>query len=150
MKIADVEVLLGMDQPAKEHARKGTEAAPAVRYNPRGVLASTVLGYLLWKEGKHQEADEFFRQSLQLDRENLVEGDQGFDVPYDLAAIHAVQGNKPEAYQWLQRAIDAGWLYYDLGIQDPMLENLREDEKFKQMMAALKARVNELKKRVEL
>ena len=101
---------MGIDQSAKEHARKGTETAPAVRYNPRGVLASTILGYLLWKEGKHQEAEEFFQQSLRLDGENLVEGDEGFDVPYDLAAIHAVQGNKPEAYQWLQRAGNADCL----------------------------------------
>ena len=150
MKIADVEVLLGLDQPAKEHARKGIETAPAVRYNPRGILASTILGYLLGKEGKEQEADGFFQQSLQLDEEDLVEGDEGFDVPYDLAIIHAVQGNKPEAYQWLQRAVDAGWLYYDLGVRDPMLQNLRADEQFQQMMAALKARVNELKKRAEL
>ena len=139
-----------MDQPAKEHAGKGIETTPAVRYIPRGVLASTVVGYLLWKEGKHQEADESFGQSQRLDGENLVEGDEGFNVPYGLAAIHAVQGNKPEAYKWLHWAVDAGWLYYDLGNRDPMLENLRGDEQFQQMMAALKARVDELKKRTEL
>ena len=32
--------------------------------------------------------------------------------PFDRAIIDAIQGNKPDAYKWPQKAIDAGWRDY--------------------------------------
>ncbi len=66
--------------------------------------------------------------------------------------IHGVQGNSEEAYRWLQEAIDAGWRnYYDphMGPRDPLLENLRADQRFQRMMAQVRAEVDEMRGRVE-
>jgi hypothetical protein len=48
-----------------------------------------------------------------------------------------------------QKSIDAGWRTFRLGMKHPLLENLHEDEKFKQMMARVKAMVDEMRQRIE-
>ncbi len=42
-----------------------------------------------------------------------------------------------------------GWRNFRLGLRDPLLENLHEDEKFQKMMAEVKEMVYEMRKRVE-
>ena len=70
-------------------------------------------------------------------------------MSYTLAEINAIQGNKADARDWLQKAIDAGWRDYRYAEIDPSLENLRGDERFKKMMADVKDQVDEMRKRVE-
>ncbi|UCC40410.1 MAG: tetratricopeptide repeat protein, partial [Candidatus Aminicenantes bacterium] len=107
------------------------------------------LGYIYWKNGQLDEARKLLNENLILCQKQLEQGDENPDVPYNIAAINAIQGNKEEAYKWLNKAIDAGWRDFRLGIREPFLENLREDEQFKQMMAQVKAIVDEMRKRVE-
>jgi len=147
--IGDAELFLRNFAEAKQHYEKAI-AKISSRWNVyTGRCNTTGLGYIFWKMGQHDEARKMFSQSLKLDREELDQGSEWYILPYDLAAINAVQGNKTEAYKWLQKAIDAGWRTYRLGLIDPLLENLRNDEQFKQMMSQLKAKVDEMRKRVE-
>jgi TolB-like protein/Flp pilus assembly protein TadD/predicted Ser/Thr protein kinase len=110
---------------------------------------TTGLGYVYWKTGRENEARRMFARSLKHDEKELEQGNEDSGVPYDIAEIHAIQGNRAEAYKWLQKAIDAGWRTYRWAMTDPLLENLRGDDKFKQMIADVKAMVDEMRKRVE-
>jgi len=112
-------------------------------------LSPIGLGHILWKSGQPDDALELLQQSLNLRRAELQRGNEASYILRELAAIYAIQGNKTEAYTWLQRAIDAGWRDYRLALIDPWLENLREDEQFQEMMAQVKAMVDEMHKRVE-
>ncbi|MCH8021570.1 tetratricopeptide repeat protein, partial [candidate division KSB1 bacterium] len=112
-------------------------------------LSPIGLGHILWKSGQPDDALELLQQSLILRRAELQRGNEASYILRELAAIYAIQGNKTEAYTWLQRAIDAGWRDYRLALLDPWLENLREDEQFQEMMAQVKAMVDEMHKRVE-
>lgn len=47
-------------------------------------------------------------------------------------------------YAWLQKAFDAGWRDYQFASRDPMLENLRRDEKFKQIIDQMKSQLGSL------
>jgi hypothetical protein len=107
------------------------------------------MGYIYWKTGRKDEARKMFARGLTNDEEELARGSESCGLPLDLAEINAIQGNKPEAYKWLQKAIDAGWREYRWAATDPLLENLRNDDKFKQMMADVKAKVDEMRKRVK-
>ena len=107
------------------------------------------LGYIYWKMGQQDEARKLFDQSLDFDQEKLVQGNELWLIPFDMAAVHAIQDNKEEAYKWLQKAIDAGWRFYKIGLKDPRLENLQNDDRFQEMMAEVKAMVDEMRKRVE-
>jgi tetratricopeptide (TPR) repeat protein len=116
-------------------------------YSSRGNLIG--LGYIYWKKEQLDEARKLLNQALDLCQKQLEQGSERPLVPYDIAAINAIRGNKEEAYKWLKKAIDAGWREFRLGQRNPFLENLREDEQFKQMMSRVKAMVDEMRKRVE-
>jgi len=110
---------------------------------------SVALGYVYLKTGRQAEARKVFAQNLERDEKELAQGNEYSYIPFDLAEIYAIQGNKAEAYKWLQKSIDAGGRDYRWVAVDPLLENLRGDEKFKQMIADVKAKVDEMRKRVE-
>jgi tetratricopeptide (TPR) repeat protein len=110
---------------------------------------ATGLGYVYWKTGRPDKARKMFARSIEGDQKALAQGDERPWIVYDIAAINAIQGKKTEAYDWLQKAIDAGWRSYRYAEIDPVLENLRDDGRFKQMMADVKAKVDEMRKRVE-
>jgi hypothetical protein len=101
------------------------------------------------KTGRQDEARKMFARSVEFDQKQLAQGGEDSGVMYDLAQINAILGNKTEAYDWLGKAIDAGWRSYGFAELDPTLENLRGDDRFKQMMADVKAKVDEMRKRVE-
>ena len=103
---------------------------------------------MLWDEDR-AEAQRRLIQGAGLDRKRLDDGDESYMPHYDLAAFHAIQGDKVEAYRSLQRAIDAGWRTCRLAMRDRLLQNLHHEEQFKQMMAVAKAKAVEGKQRVK-
>jgi protein kinase/serine/threonine-protein kinase len=66
-----------------------------------------------------------------------------------MAAIYAVQGNKEEALEWLEKAVDAGWRDHKCALRYPIFENIRDDERFKRIMDDVKVKVAEMRRRVE-
>jgi Flp pilus assembly protein TadD len=121
----------------------------AMAINPTRIDLLTRLGYALWKIDQQDEARNMFSQSLELAHEDLEEGNEFFVIPYHIAAIHAIQGNKEKALKWLEKAVKAGFRNVRLCQGDPILESLHQDYRFKEMMAQLKEMVDEMRKRVE-
>ncbi len=141
------ELLLGDYSQAKQiHGR-----LIAIQSTGRGWVPPTnyltTAGYVFWKTGRQNDAREMFSQSLEIDKKDLQEGNESHVIRYDLAALNAIQGNKAEAYNWLQKAIDAGFRNYRFGLIDPLLENLRQEERFKQMMGRISTDVEDMRKR---
>jgi non-specific serine/threonine protein kinase len=63
------------------------------------------------------------------------------DAPFShhLAEILALLGEKNEALDWLQNAIDRGFINYPmLAEKDPLLANIRGEERFKKLMERVK------------
>ncbi len=106
------------------------------------------LGHVYLKTGKEDEAQKFFDRRLKFLQGQLEQGNEHRWVPYEMAQINALQNNKTEAYHWLQKAIEAGWRDYRWSLVDPNLENLHDDEQFKQMMAQVKAMADEERRKV--
>jgi protein kinase/serine/threonine-protein kinase len=117
--------------------------------NPTRIDLLTRLGYALWKTDQQDEALKLFSQSLEIAREDLDEGNELFWIPYYIAAIHAIQGNKEEALKWMEKAVRAGFRKVRISLRDPILENLHQDEQFKQMMAQLKEMLDEMRNQIE-
>ncbi len=107
------------------------------------------MGHILLKEGKQNEARKLLNQARTLQQKQIEEGDASFDPRHYLAAISAIEGNTKEATAWLQKAIDAGWRDYYIAQRDPWLDNLRNDEQYKQIMAQLRAKLDAMRKKVE-
>jgi serine/threonine protein kinase/tetratricopeptide (TPR) repeat protein len=107
------------------------------------------LGYLYWKAGRKDEAKKLFQGNLDRLQKQLEQGNESSGIRFSMAAIYAIQGNKDEALKWLQKAVDAGYRYYRYVSRYPLLENIRDDERFKQIINATKAKVAEMRRRVE-
>jgi Tfp pilus assembly protein PilF len=142
--IGDAELFSGNLLQAKQYYEKALEINPK-----RGDLLTNI-GYILWKTGQEEEAQKMFSQALKLNQNQLEQGNEYWALPYNIACINAIQGNRGEAYKWLQKAIDAGWRFFRIGLRDPMLEDLHEDNQFKQMMEEVEAKVYDMRKQIEV
>ena len=68
---------------------------------------------------------------------------------YNMALISALQNNKAEAYQYIQGAIDAGWIKVWQADLEPILAQLNEEQQFSQMMGGIRARLANMRARSE-
>jgi len=121
----------------------------AMAIDPTRIDLLTRMGYVLWKTSQRDEAQKMFSQILKLAQEAIEQGDEFFGIPYYIAAIHAIQGNKEEALEWMKKAVKAGFRKIRYCQRDPILENLHQDDKFKQIIVQLKEMVDEMRRRVE-
>lgn len=109
------------------------------------------LGYAKWMNGKKDEG----RKIMESHRDSLVRAIQRADTInfgsgkyYDVALTHAVLGQKKEALAYLREARDRekDGAFYRLEylLTDPMLDNLREEPEFKEMLEAKKKEQEEI------
>jgi tetratricopeptide (TPR) repeat protein len=134
LKLADVEYFLGEREGALLHAKQAL-AEPEERYSPRGFLASTILGAVLWPADRKHAQQELDR-SEQIDHDRLQNGDQGYMAHIDRAAVEAIRGDLRAACRSLRTAIGGGWRYGSLAARDRLFENLRTDPEFGSMVTA--------------
>jgi tetratricopeptide (TPR) repeat protein len=57
---------------------------------------------------------------------------------YTLGAILARAGAKKEAFEWLENGVNRGFINYPFMLKDPLLDNIRGDERFKKLMQRVK------------
>jgi len=107
------------------------------------------LGYVYWKAGRKDEATELFQKTIDRLQKRLEQGDESNDIGFSMAAICAVQGDKKEAFRWLEKIVVAGWRQYNYASRYPLFENIRNDDRFKRIMDDVKAKVADMRRRVE-
>jgi eukaryotic-like serine/threonine-protein kinase len=107
------------------------------------------LGYIYWRAGRKDEARKLFQRNLDRLQKQLEQGDESSGIRLSMAAIYAIQRNKDEALKWLQKAVEAGYRRYRYISRYPLFENIRDDERFKKIIADTKAKVAEMRRRVE-
>ena len=100
-----------------------------------------------WATG--DRALRLFRETERHYTERIARGDTSFRARVGIAAVHALRGNREEAYRWLQQAIDAGFYPYAELERHPCFETLRGEERFRRMMEGVRARVEEVRRRVD-
>jgi hypothetical protein len=59
-------------------------------------------------------------------------------VAYSLGAAYAQLGEPREAIAWLRRAVDSGFPCYPWFERDPLLEPVRNDPAFRELLASMK------------
>jgi serine/threonine protein kinase/tetratricopeptide (TPR) repeat protein len=111
--------------------------------------ANYELGYVSRTMGDSASAMKWYERGLAFDMKKYEAGDMTQDVRIGIAQYYALTGGKSTACDWLQKAIDKGWRDYRTASINPMLKNLHSDERFKAMMATIKARLDEQRKRIE-
>jgi len=100
---------------------------------PDNVL--TKLGLML-KFGLQDEKDKAF-QEMTPDFRKTCRGDYSYS--HHLAGAFALLGEKQEALNWLENAVSCGLINFPfLNEQDPFLENIRGEPRFKRLMERVK------------
>jgi non-specific serine/threonine protein kinase len=105
----------------------------SAKKEPGSVL--TKLGLIL-KYGLQGEKDEAF-QEMTPEFQKTCRRD--YSYAHHLAGIFASLDEKQEALNWLESAINCGLINYPLlNEQDPLLENIRNEPRFKNLMESVK------------
>jgi tetratricopeptide (TPR) repeat protein len=102
---------------------------------------ATYLGVALWRLGEKDRAEELFAERIRLSQAAIDNGNQNPALRKDMAVIHATRGEIEEAVQWLERAIESGFAWHDLTTKDGLLDNLRDNPRFQQVMTEMETRV---------
>lgn len=60
------------------------------------------------------------------------------DLAWLVADAYALHGDKDETLRWLERTVERDWINYPLWQNDPLLESVRGEERFQQLMEEVK------------
>jgi len=93
-------------------------------YSPIG------LGQIYLEQGKRVDAEVLLTQAMNNLMTEVDHGSQSADLPYYIASIYAIRGNREKALEWLQRAIDQGWVDYAMIEFGPYLKRYLQDSAF--------------------
>jgi serine/threonine protein kinase/tetratricopeptide (TPR) repeat protein len=146
----EAELLAGDPARARQLFFQFLPATRGLRLERVGGGVETYLAYLDLQSGRPSEASSLLAESLQIDRRELERGNQDWTVSLDMACVHALRGEKDEAFRWLDRAVESGWRGWPLGTRGPLLDPLRSDERFKRIEARLATLVAQMRHRAGL
>jgi tetratricopeptide (TPR) repeat protein len=85
------------------------------------------LGFALHYSSEHARAIEAFKRAIQLDYRNPT-------AMYNVACGYAMMGRRDEAFEWLGKAVEAGFEIGGYVQGDHDLDNLRSDSRFKRFL----------------
>jgi tetratricopeptide (TPR) repeat protein len=89
------------------------------------------------------------KRASALIRELETAADLDHHVAYSLGAAHAQLGDSDEAFKWLERAGATGFPCVPWFERDPLLASLRNDARYRKLIADLERRVEEFRKRYD-
>jgi serine/threonine protein kinase/Tfp pilus assembly protein PilF len=101
-----------------------------------------ILGTALVRSGRYEDAKKFYLDAIakvSTDKSAVHDGDV-FWLWYNLACTAAAAGRRDEAFDYLHRAIEAGYNDAQLIRTDDDLKSLRNDPRFDKLVADLKGR----------
>ncbi len=110
---------------------------------------ATFLGYALLKTGQEDRSLRLFEETEQYYTDRIAGGDTTIKARVGIAAVHALRGDREAAYDWLQQALDAGFFQYAELERHPCFESLHGEERFQQMMAGVRVKGEEMRRRVD-
>ncbi len=106
-------------------------------------------GFLFWKEGKRDQAQALFAKCSANLKKLEERGDEDITRHLQQAEMNAITGDTAAAYAALEKYIEAGAFEYRYLAKDPMLENLRNESRFQQMLTRIKKRVEDMRNRAQ-
>jgi len=118
-------------------------------YGGRSVL--TIYGWALWELSERTEANRIFDEILVQLISREAAGETSYQLYREIAAIHAVRGNRRAAIEAATKATENGWrLYGAREIADPMFRSLAGDSDFERLLARMRADVDRMRRRIGL
>jgi len=124
--------MIGRAREAEEANREGIRRAERVlALNPVDARALSMGSSNLFSDGQHERAMEWSRRSLELYPDHMI-------TIVSAACLHSLAGDKERALEFLERLFARGWGKRDWVDRDPDYDILRDDPRFKKLLARLK------------
>jgi len=124
MLLGQTYVGMGLEEKAKQAYRRGVAIAERrLELNPDDVRALSLCGSALMQLGDKRKAIEYVRHAVSID-------DRDPTLVYSLACVLALGGEKEEAVEYLERAVEAGFADKDWIKQDSDFESLRDHPRY--------------------
>jgi tetratricopeptide (TPR) repeat protein len=114
------------------------------------IISTVHLAVILWKQGEKQKAENLFFEFLNYAKKEIDSGNESWEICYNLAGVLSWTHDYDKAIKWLDLAIDKGWRDYRIGKIEPIFENLRQDNRFKQRIMRVKRLVDEARERIRI
>lgn len=134
-------------ETALRMAERGLEMTPGgglVNAKP----VRSVLGYAGLQFGDPGRGRAELRAVLERGRRELDQGSEYPQLRWEMGAAHAALGNRDQALDWLERGYEAGYRWYYLARFDPMLDPVRDEPRFGELMADMQAEVDSMRRQV--
>jgi hypothetical protein len=108
------------------------------------------LAYVKWLKGEKEEAMSLFHEQMKRDQETQrdLRGYGAWNTRnyyYDLGIVNAFIGNKEEAYMLLDSAANYGWFELWWADKDPLLNGIRQEERFQAIIRKKREEANKRK-----
>jgi TolB-like protein/AraC-like DNA-binding protein/Tfp pilus assembly protein PilF len=107
--------------------------------------SARIIGYTCWKVGKTEDASYYFNLQKKISLESIEKGriNASRMVDYcDLAAVYAFQGDKQNAYKYLEelykKKVFGKWWTY-LIKEDPLFNSIRNEPRFQAVVKHIEA-----------
>jgi tetratricopeptide (TPR) repeat protein len=124
--------MLGKESDARKANHEGIHRAERMlTLNPHDVRAFSLGSVSLLDDGQTERAIEWSRRSLELRPDDV-------GTLVNAACLHAKLGHKEKALEFLERVFACGWGKRDWVEHDPDYDSLRDDQRFKNLLANLK------------
>jgi tetratricopeptide (TPR) repeat protein len=112
------------------------------------VYARLRLGDLLSRSGEQRQAELHLSFVDDACRRRIEEGNESWFNFWALAVSAAVRGEKEEALDWLEKAVDRGRLHYGFDRREPSFECLREEARFLRLVEQMRTKTEKLRQRI--
>ena len=66
-------------------------------------------------------------------------------LAWEIGCIAALRSEDSEAMAWLRRAYDSGWRWTTFAERDPLLDNLREQSTFRELLRQMRSDVEAMR-----
>jgi adenylate cyclase len=121
------------------------EDAPTTANNQ---LIGALYGWALYDLGRFDEGRPVLAQTEAHARQLIGQGDETAMLRISLAIVHAVRGEVDEAYRWLEEARRLGWNQPIVIEESALLDGIRGDPRYPDLLARVRAAQQEVRARV--
>lgn len=118
----EVELLEGRLEQAETEFRS-VAAVPGIMQD----YARLRLAQLQQLKGDEEAAHALFRQVESNSLAAINGGHEGWFLRWNLAALHALEGNTEAALNWYERAVESGRRLYEWDMHEPAFESIRNE-----------------------
>ena len=107
----------------------------------------TTYAFLLMERGERSRAATLLDEALKRAHQALEERNEHQRVPFEIAAIHATQGDEDQAVEWLAKAFAAGYKDYATLGRHPIFARVRRDPRFQNVLKQMEQAVASMRER---